>query len=309
MNMTESNAPITLDAPVFPYLVKDDSATSTSFITIEHEEVYHDDERTLFYIAGGDIDLRSNDHRMTSETSINIYHSFGRDEEADRARFAEFTVRSLTLSAAYGNTVVFTGWLTKTLFYPEGAVDSDGDLVNPFIGAEKQPDGDGYGNALYPYLPPVVTFGKAVTFPLPVTITLHHNKGENLAQKLDERMESHAKARAEREAKAEAERLEQEKRREESRKRQEAWLKTEEGQAYAIEQKMFNGMKKAAPFGEATDDEKAAIQVQAMVDFDTFTDDEKASLLKGQADRPKVRRSDVGRAAYMEKFEALLSSK
>lgn len=306
--MSSTNAPITLDAPVFPYLVKDDSTTSTSYIAIEHEEMYRDDERTLFYIVGGQLNMSSKNHQMNSETTINIRHSFGCDEENDSARVADFTVRSLTITASYGNTVVFTGWLTKAMFYPDDAVDSDGYLVNPFIGAEKQPDGaNGYGNALYPYLPPVVTFGKAVQFPLPVTITLYHNQGGDLAQKLDGYMDKHAEARAEREAKAEADRVALEKRREESRRWEAEWIKSEEGQIYTVERKMFAGVKKAAPTPISTDEEKAAVQVQAVADFAEFTAEEKALLLKGQPNRRKIPRSDIGGRAYVEKFEALLS--
>lgn len=309
MNMNESNAPITLDAPVFPYLVKDDAATHTSYITIEHEEMYRDDERTLFYVVGAEMDIRTKDPRMTTETSIKIYHSFARDFEASRSVVANLTIRSLTLSSAYGKSLVFTGWLTRALFYPDGAVDRDGELVNPFIDAEKQPDGDGYGNAHYPYLPPVVTFGKALQLPIPVTITLHHNQKSDLLEKLDSYMDGHAKARAEREAKAEAERLEREKRHEKHLKWEKEWLKSEEGQIHLAERKVFASMRNAAPTAEVTDEEKAAIQAQAVVDFAQFTDEEKTLLLKGQPNRRKIPRSDVGGRAYMEKFEFLLSQK
>lgn len=192
--MTETNRPsqIVLENPQFPYLVQQKADEPTSYIFIQrpvHDMEDENDERVLFYVAGGSITHLSTsaDARMTH--MVDLRHSFATDISGDSCYVSRFGLSGLQVTAMYKDTMVFTGWLTYAGFYPEGYADDRWDNFNPFDGA-KPDDGENY-----PYSPPGVCLG---ALPLPVEVFIRYNQ-TNVNKTLKKTMNYHAQKRKVRE--------------------------------------------------------------------------------------------------------------
>ncbi len=192
MNTNDRPNYIRLDEPVFPYLVAEPNAKATSYITVYHLPTFSENggaERTLFYLPGASLDKYQANGNIPSTASIKVKHSFARDVEGDVSYVASLEMSSLELSGAYNNQFVFYAWLTSVKFYPAEYKDERYEEFNPFVGAEDK----GYDRNLgFPYLPPTVNFGKALSFPLQVEIVVAYNYKGNLMKQLNKTMVDHA---------------------------------------------------------------------------------------------------------------------
>jgi hypothetical protein len=296
---------IELTEPVFPYLVADESAEPTSYVIISKaDHLGYDGDRTLFYIPGATFRQRDNRQMGTPITDIILHHSFASDEEGDTSHVADFEVRSMQLVSAYGKQLTFTGWLTETRFYPEGYVDERFEEFNPFVGAVKQDEGperENYSaNYGYPYLAPKVKI-EGLQLPLEVEITLVHNTADAHTD-TQENMESHAKARRDREERArkEAEKKAAEKIQRE--KEHQEWLKTDEGIADTLDTKLRR-LIRALPTQETmTDAEREEVQLQADTFVLALSDKEKGLLLDEQVGKIwSIKPEQVLRNAYYDR--------
>jgi predicted Holliday junction resolvase-like endonuclease len=296
---------IELTKPIFPYLVADESAEPTSYVIISKaDHLGYDAERTLFYIPGATFRQRDNRQMGTPITDIILHHSFASDEEGDTSHVADFEVRSMQLVSAYGKQLTFTGWLTETRFYPEGYVDERFEEFNPFAGAVKQDEGherENYSaNYGYPYLAPKVKI-EGLQLPLEVEITLVHDIADAHAN-TQENMESHAKARHDREERArkEAEKKAAEKIQRE--KEHQEWLKTDEGIADTLDTKLRRLIRALPTQDTLTDSEREEIQLQADTFVLALSDKEKGLLLDEQVGKIwSIKPEQVLRNAYYDR--------
>lgn len=125
--------------------------------------------RDLVHIVNGALD-----HRVESMSMIRLYHTWARDNEADRSMlFYVDGLDDVKLNGSGWNSgdLTFTAWMTKPMqFNPEG------DPIDP---AERVDDeNDRYANAGYDYTPePVVDGG--LTLPMKVDIWLRMNDDDN----------------------------------------------------------------------------------------------------------------------------------
>lgn len=231
MTIINSSVGTLVEDPLFPYVISDSSVENpSSLLEVELADDFMVPEPTLFYILDGELNTRSDANRIGQETILSIRHQFACDVEGDNAYVANFTLKSFQFVDASGNRLLFTAWLTEAKFYPD-------ENSNPLLDEYDFMDED----ITFPYLPKPVTFGKKLTLPVQVKITLHMSVN-NLKENLASRMVYHAEKRAAHEARIAAEK----ERRLQQRKEREEWLTTPEGLVEVAETKFITHMKKSA---------------------------------------------------------------
>jgi hypothetical protein len=311
-----STSPIDLDSPVFPYFIGQEDTNPTSFITISIADPYGASDygllnSELFYIAGAGITTLDGRIRTSPEHRVQLRHTFATDEEADRASIALFTIKGLQLGASYGNSVSYTGWLTEAQFYPAGQLDSEGELLDPFIGAVEEKvadeDSDGYENSGYPYQPPKVTFGKVLKFPLEVSVSLYHNQ-QDVPNTLVESAARYAQARVDAQAKKEAEAKAAQEKKEKRAAEHAAYLLTEEGQQEELDLKLIGRIRTITKDAEPSEEELTAAEATAVDFFQGLTELEVTWHKQLKAERSwHVGKTQLARLRFLEKFDSLIN--
>ena len=315
--ITMTTSHIDLDSPVFPYFIGQEDTNPTSFITISIADPFGAEDlglgsSELFYIAGAGITTLDGRIRTSPEHRVQLRHTFATDEEADRASIAIFTLKSLQLGASYGNSVSYTGWLTEAQFYPAGQLDSEGELLDPFIGAVEEKvaddeDADGYENSGYPYSPPKVTFGKVLKFPLEVSVNLYHNQ-QDVPTMLVESAARYAQARVDAQAKKEAEAKAAKEKKEQRAAEHAAWLLTEEGQQEALDLKLIGHIRTITKDAEPSEDELTAAETTAEEVFQGLTELEVTWHKQLKAERSwSVGKTQLARIRFLSKFDSLIN--
>jgi len=299
---------ITVENPVFPYLIDDEHNEATSYITIEHADRYKEGERRLFYIAGGSIEMHERGSATLPQFRVELGHAFARDEETDPVTLANFELKGLQMASTFHHTVTYVGWLTSAQFYPEGFQDERYEEFNPFKGAVRQnSDEDPYANNGYPYQAPRVNLGAELTFPLEVEVTLHYDV-KGVKTRLARYMESHRSARLKREAAAAAAEKAEIARREKARIDNEKWLQSEEGKEYTIDRELRNILRKIPAGSNFTDEQLVEFREQAVQYFNTLSPEDAARLRKMDEERIwSLKDDDMGRQAYKEELDFRLS--
>lgn len=295
------------DGPKFPFLVTDESVQSSSYITIGLADRFPEEpemtngETQLFFIAGGEITKRDRGG-SAPEYVVEQRHSFARDDENDRSYVSNFHLKSLQLVSAYGRTMVYSAWLTKAQFYPEGFQMAPYDEFNPFKGAVKMNDeNDHYANSGYPYTPPQVRF-ENLTFPIEVEVTLHYNLTDADA-KLTEHVAACHAARVVREQEAAKRAAEVERKRAARLEARKAYLLTDEGKAETAETELLKTVR-AIPEGDSwTKRSLAVIRGEAAEAVAKLSDGVVAELKSERAwETWGINLSNTGRVAYKNAF-------
>jgi hypothetical protein len=313
MNMTTSH--IDLDSPVFPYFIGQEDTNPTSFITISIADPYGAEDlglgsSELFYIAGAGITTLDGRIRTSPEHRVQLRHTFATDDDADRAYVALFTLKGLQLGASYGNSVSYTGWLTEAQFYPAGQLDSEGELLDPFIGIVEEKvadeDANGYENSGYPYTPPKVTFGKTLKFPLEVSVSLYHNQ-QDVPAKLVESAARYAQARVDAQKKKEAEAKAAQEKKAKRAAEHAAYLLTEEGQQDELDLKLIARIRTVTKDAEPSEEELVAAEATAVEFFQGLTELEVTWHKQLKAARSwRVGKTQLARLRFLEKFDSLI---
>jgi hypothetical protein len=174
MPSTRSYPAITLTEPKFPYVISNEDAEPTSFVSIGlvnpfDADIFGLNHSHLFFIAGGELTSLGPNSTGVEEHQIVLRHSLACDVERRRSQIAVFAFKSLQLAPSFRRAVSFNGWLVNAQFYPARYEDEEGPL-NPFEGVTLS------DNYRFRSSPPNVSFNGMFSFPLEVNVSIHHNQ-------------------------------------------------------------------------------------------------------------------------------------
>lgn len=158
---------VRLDTGNFPYLIREAGNPIVSLIQVSRQKLDAFGNQDLFFLVNGTITTRGRYDSV--ETTIEVRHSFARDDEDDTATVAQLTLQSLQFLNADRGLMRFNGWLTTMNFYPTEEVE------DPFVGAENKPGHDSHGytkNRGFPYLPPRIHIAN-VGIPFQVKVEIY----------------------------------------------------------------------------------------------------------------------------------------